>query len=79
MCGGTDLIRYAGEMEGRIRVVLIDAIEDGCDTGRVTMFDREFRGLEDHPEHAHHLSVIQAVRLLRLIVPTSVSLLGISI
>jgi len=79
ICGGTDLLRYAGEMEGRSRVVLIDAIEDGCDTGRVTVFDRDFRGLEDHQEHAHHLSVIQAVRLLRLIAPTSFSLLGISI
>ena len=79
ICGGTDLLRYAGEMEGRRRVVLIDAIEDGSDTGRVTVFDRDFRGLEDHQEHAHHLSAIEAVRLLSLIVPTSFSLLGISI
>jgi hydrogenase maturation protease len=79
ICGGTDLLRYAGEMEGRGRVVLIDAFEDGSATGRVTVFDRDFRGLEDHQEHAHHLSVIQAVRLLGLMVPARFTLLGISI
>ena len=79
ICGGTDLTRYAGEMDGRSRVVLIDAIEDGSDTGTVTVFDGDFRGLEEHQEHAHHLSAIEAVGLLRLIVPTGFTLLGISI
>jgi len=79
ICGGTDLIRYAGEMDGRSRVVLIDAIEDGSGTGRVRVFDGDFRGLEDRQEHAHHLSVIQAMRLLRLIASTSFTLVGISI
>lgn len=77
--GGTDLMRYAGEMEGRGRVVLIDAIEDGSDTGSVTVFSEDFRGLEDHQEHAHHLSAIQAVKLLKLISPISFTFLGISI
>jgi hydrogenase maturation protease len=79
ICGGTDLLRYAGEMEGRSRVVLIDAIEDGSDTGRVTVFAEDFRGLEDRQDHAHHLSVIQSVKLLRLIAPTRFTLLGVSI
>ncbi|MBZ5625770.1 MAG: hydrogenase maturation protease [Acidobacteriia bacterium] len=79
ICGGTDLIRYAGEMDGRSRVVLIDAIEDGSDTGTVTVFDRDFSGLEEHQEHAHHLSAIEAVGLLRLIASTSFTFLGISI
>jgi hydrogenase maturation protease len=79
ICGGTDLLRYAGEMEGRSRVVLIDAIEDGSEMGTVTVFDRDFPGLEEHQEHAHHLSTIQAVRLLRLIVPTRFTFIGISI
>ena len=79
ICGGTDLLRYAGEMDGRRRVVLIDAIEDGSDPGTVTVFAEDFRGLEEHQEHAHHLSAIQAVRLLRLITSTRFTLLGISI
>jgi hydrogenase maturation protease len=79
ICGGTDLLRYAGEMEGRRRVVLIDAIEDGSEPGAVTVFAEDFRGLEEHQEHAHHLSAIQAVGLLRLITSTRFTLLGISI
>jgi Ni,Fe-hydrogenase maturation factor len=105
--GGTDLLRYAGEMEGRNRVILIDAIDDGCAPGSVTVFDgplagrhcasgaadcwkaritrsqrvtgEDFRRLEDHQEHAHHLSVIQAVELLQLMVPARFTLLGIAI
>ena len=79
ICGGTDLLRYSEAMEGRSRVVLIDAIENGSEVGSVTLFDEDFGGLEDHQEHAHHLSAIQAVKLLRLTVPARFTLLGISI
>jgi hydrogenase maturation protease len=79
ICGGSDLLRYAGEMEGRKRVFLIDAIQDGSGAGTVTVFDQDFRGLEQHQEHAHHLSAIQAVNLLRLLVPARFTLLAISI
>lgn len=79
MCGGTDLLRFAGEVEGRSRVILIDAIEDSVGEGMVTVFDRDFSKLDDRQEHAHHLSAIQAVKLLELIARTSFTLLGISI
>jgi hydrogenase maturation protease len=79
ICGGTDVLRYAGEMERRRRVFLIDAIADGSETGKVTVFDQDFRGLEERQQHAHHLSAIQAVKLLRQLVPARFTLLAISI
>lgn len=79
ICGGTDLLRYAGELERRRGVVLIDAIQDGFETGKVTVFDRDFDGLEERQEHAHHLSAIQAVKLLGLLAPTAFTLLAVSI
>lgn len=79
LCGGTDLLRCAGEIEGRSRAVLLDAIEDGSAPGRVTVFDQDFRGLEDYQENVHHLSVVEAVKLLRLVSPVRIALLGISI
>jgi hydrogenase maturation protease len=53
--GGTDLLRLAGEIEGRRRVVVIDAVQegeggDGC-----------------RQDHAHHLSATLAVELLRAV------------
>jgi hydrogenase maturation protease len=66
-------------MERRRRVFLIDAIADGSETGKVTVFDQDFRGLEERQQHAHHLSAIQAVKLLRQLVPARFTLLAISI
>jgi hydrogenase maturation protease len=67
LLGGTDLLRYAGEMEGRERVILIDAIESGV-AGEVTVTD------EDPPEArsagAHTLSAPAAIRLLRHLMPS---------
>jgi|ERR1035441_4668852 hydrogenase maturation protease len=66
LIGGTDLLRYAGEMEGRERVILIDAIESDV-AGEITVTD------EDPPEAlsagAHTLSAPAAVRLLRPLMP----------
>jgi hydrogenase maturation protease len=66
LLGGTDLLRYAGEMEGRQRVILIDAIESDV-AAEITVTD------EDPPEGpsagAHTLSAPAAVRLLRQLTP----------
>jgi hydrogenase maturation protease len=66
LLGGTDLLRHAGEMEGRERVILIDAME-GDVAGVITVTD------EDPPEAlsagAHALSAPAAVRLLRPLMP----------
>ena len=66
LLGGTDLLRYADEMEGRERVILIDAIE-GDVAGEITVTD------EDPPEAlsagAHTLSAPAAVGLFRHLMP----------
>jgi len=66
LLGGTDLLRHAGEMEGRERVILIDAIESDV-VGEITVTD------EDPPEGpsagAHTLSAPAAVRLFRHLMP----------
>jgi hydrogenase maturation protease len=78
VCGGTDLLRYAGRMEGRERVVLLDAVDDGAPPGTVSVLDYE-AGADDGQDHAHHLSAVQSIRLLRLAMNVPVTLLGISI
>jgi hydrogenase maturation protease len=75
--GGTDLLRYAAMVEGRARVVLIDAIEDGAPPGTVSIL--ELTGLEKRQDHAHHLSVAEAAGLLRLTTSAKFTLIGISI
>ena len=66
LIGGTDLLRYAGEMEGRQRVILVDAIESDV-VGEITVTD------EDPPEGptagAHTLYAPAAVGLFRHLMP----------
>ena len=111
--GGTDLLRYADRMEGRGRVVIVDAIQDGAilrprqsgagnpacrrlfsrrglapsnpstaggaaEPGTVAVFE-DLDELDDRQGHAHHLSVVQAVKLLKLLTPARFTLIGISI
>lgn len=80
ICGGSDLLRYAGQMEGRSRVVVIDAIHDDAEPGSVLTFEEAgWRGLDDRQDHAHHLSAVQAVGLLQTITPIRCTLLGIAV
>ena len=66
LIGGTDLLRCAGEIEGRAHVILVDAAESDAQ-GEVTVTG------EDPPEGAlegaHTLSAPAAVRLLRRLMP----------
>ena len=66
LIGGTDLLRCIGEIEGRERVILIDAMESDV-AGEITVTD------EDPPEGlssgTHTLSAPAAVRLLRQLMP----------
>jgi hydrogenase maturation protease len=78
VCGGTDLLRCANLMEGRERAIVLDAIDDGAPPGTVADIDCEAGG-PDTQEHAHHLSAVQSVRLLRMTVTPRVRLLGISV
>jgi hydrogenase maturation protease len=76
--GGSDLLRCAGWMEGRSRVVVIDALQDGGDPGNVLVLEGA-GGLDEGQSHAHHLSAVQSIRLLQMAAPTPFTLLGISI
>ena len=66
LLGGTDLLRYAGDMESRERVILIDAIESDV-AGEITVTDED--PPEGPPTGAHTLSASAAVRLLRHLMP----------
>ncbi|HYW47108.1 MAG TPA: hydrogenase maturation protease [Bryobacteraceae bacterium] len=77
--GGTDLLRYAGLMEGRSRVFIADAIHDDAEPGAVSVFEDALPGLGERQEHAHHLSAVQAIGLLRILMPVRFTLLAISI
>jgi hydrogenase maturation protease len=79
LCGGTDLLRFSGEMHGRRRVVAIDAVQDGREPGTVCELQTDDPALHMREEHAHALSAVAAIRLLRMVVPARYTLLGISI
>lgn len=70
LCGGTDLVRHASEMEGRNRVILVDAMQDASQPGSISVFEDDFFELEGRQENAHQLSVAEAVRLLRIASPS---------
>ena len=66
---GTDLLRCTAHLEGRTQVVILDAIES----------PQPAWGLSHAPQHAHHLSLIDSVRLLHLLTPAPVTILAIAI
>jgi hydrogenase maturation protease len=70
LCAGTDLLRRAGDMEGRRRVVLLDATLGDGEPGAVTVYVDPPPELEDGQGHAHHPSVLQTVRLLQMTSPS---------
>ncbi len=76
--GGTDLLRFAGHIEGRSHVVLVDAVRDGAPPGTVAVFE-EGVGLDERQSNAHELSAVQAMRLLQMMTPVRFTLLGVSI
>ncbi|MGD0498460.1 MAG: hydrogenase maturation protease [Bryobacteraceae bacterium] len=75
ICGGTDLLRYAEAIEGRRRVVVVDAVQDGAEPGTVSVIG----DADDRQEHAHYLSVGQAIKLLQMTTPARFTLLGVSV
>ena len=80
--GGADLLACAGLLEGRERVVLLDAIE-GETPGEVVRLDPWREGLEERSIGAHALSVLEALRLLchtsSDLASTDVLLLGMTV
>ncbi len=74
--GGTDLLRCAGQIEGRTSVLVVDAVQTGAEPGSVQEIDPQ---IPDRQDHAHHLSAAQALTLLRMLTPAPVRLLGIAV
>lgn len=79
ICGGSDLLRYCRRMEGRSRVVVIDAIDGDTEPGIVLTFEGTCSGLSERQDHVHQLSAVQAIRLFGLINSIPCTLLGISV
>ena len=68
--GGTDLLACAEQMEGRRRIILVDALLDTTPVGSITVFGGGLLGLDDRQEHIHHLSLTQALHLLQITSPS---------
>jgi hydrogenase maturation protease len=81
--GGTDLFRLAHELDDRPWVILMDALLDPAEPGSLVRFDGELDELEGRGGGVHHLSPIQALRLLRCLYPSlravPITFLGITI
>jgi hydrogenase maturation protease len=76
--GGTDLLRYASRIEGRSQVVVVDAVQDAAEPGTVARFE-DCADLDTRQTNAHELSAAQAMRLLQMMTPVPMTLLGVSI
>ena len=80
--GGTDLLACGDLLEGRERVVLLDAVE-GDEPGEVRPLDPWADDLQQRTTGAHALSAPEALRLLRHTRPslawTSFLLLGVTV
>jgi len=68
LSGGTDLLRYQDQMEGRRQVILIDAEVSACEPGQVRLVEESPR--ENRPESGHTLSAAQALELMRRVTPS---------
>jgi hydrogenase maturation protease len=74
ICGGTDLLRCAGQIEGRSRVILVDALQCDEPPGSVMMVEDGAVGFDSRQTNAHALSAAQAMQLLRLLMPHPVQM-----
>jgi hydrogenase maturation protease len=81
--GGTDLLREADRMEGRERVVLIDAELSDAEPGTVAVHEEPLDEFEQRWDNAHGPSAVQAVGLLKAVFPalreTSFTLVGVAL
>jgi len=76
---GTDLLRCAGQLEGRRSVIIVDAVEGDGEPGNVIPLEEQDAGLDVCQEHVHLLSTVEAIRLLKMTSPASFLLLGVTI
>lgn len=61
--GGTDLLRVASYMRNRELIVLIDAVDNP--QAPLTVIEHGSPELSEAQQHAHHLSAVQALNLIR--------------
>jgi hydrogenase maturation protease len=66
---GTDLLRQAGHLHGRERVLLVDAAVDGDGIGTLKLHDLAARGPCDDGISVHQPSLARAVNQLRCLEP----------
>ena len=67
---GTDLLAYADRMAGRKQVTLLDAMLDTAEPGTARVFEDDFTELESRQGNVHQLSVVESIRLLRIVDPS---------
>jgi hydrogenase maturation protease len=67
--GGTDLLRYTDQMQGRQHVIIIDGMLGAGRPGAVTVFDNELARLEQRHRHSHGLSAPGLIAVLRTASP----------
>ena len=67
--GGPDLLRLGAALVGRQRVVLVDAIAAKPGEMEPLVRDHPLLGIDSRQQHAHQLSAVQALDLLRLLEP----------
>jgi hydrogenase maturation protease len=78
--GGTDLLRCCDRLEGREHVIVIDALLDSVGrAGEVVVIRDGFDGFEDTQPHAHGLSALQAIQLLRTVAPVRFTVAAVRI
>jgi hydrogenase maturation protease len=68
--GGTDLLRLAHELDGRPRVVLVDALLDPGEPGTLLQIDGDLEELEERGGGVHHHCSLESLRLLRCLYPS---------
>jgi hydrogenase maturation protease len=61
--GGTDLLRMAPYMRNRELIILIDAVDDPPTP--LMVIEHGAPELSEAQQHAHHLSAVQALNLIR--------------
>lgn len=67
--GGADLLRLGPALVERCRVVLVDAIAAYAGETEPLVREHPLTGIDQRQGHAHQLSAVQALDLLRLLEP----------
>jgi hydrogenase maturation protease len=78
VAGGTDLLRLAIHIEGRERIVVIDARQSVEPPGSVHVYTGSIPG-DASRRHCHDLSLVEAVQLLRNFVRAPIVLMTVSV